>query len=324
MIHALLPDKKDRPLSFYLAMEEFLAARDNGEYFFMWQVPPTVIIGRNQHLLSEVNVDYCSRHGVNIVRRRSGGGCVYADMDNVMFSYITTSATVTTTFSDYTAKVARMLSSMGIRAEAGGRNDILIDGRKVSGNAFYHRRGRAIVHGTMLFNTDIAEMLKAISPSDVKLSSKGVASVRSRVINLSEVTDMYIDEFKKRAAAYMCDSEIMLSPTDISAIEKIEKNYLTREWLEGKTSAQSSRSPVRIDGVGEFLVSLSLRGNTIDRISLSGDFFLLSDLDMGLLDHLRGVEYSRDAVLESLAGIEVEKVIAGLDRQQLVNLIFGM
>lgn len=323
MIHALLPGMKHRPLSFYLAMEEFLAARDNGEYFFMWQVPPTVIIGRNQHLLSEVNVKYCSQRGVNIVRRRSGGGCVYADMNNLMFSYITTSAAVTATFSDYTAKVARMLSSMGIRAEAGGRNDILIDGRKVSGNAFYHRRGRAIVHGTMLFNTDIAEMLQAISPSDVKLTSKGVASVRSRVINFSEVTDMDMDEFMKLTAAYMCDSELMLSPSDISAIEKIEKTYLSREWLEGRTSAQSSRSPVRIDGVGEFLVSLSLRGNTIDSVSLSGDFFLLSDLDTGLLDHLHGVEYTRDAVSDSLACIDVDKVIAGLDRQQFVNLLFG-
>ncbi len=321
MIHAQLPDQHVRPLSFYLAMEEFLAARDGEDYFFMWQVDPTVIIGRNQHLLSEVNVDYCRKNGIDIVRRRSGGGCVYADMNNVMFSYITTSATVTDTFADYTALVAAMLRSMGVDAHAGGRNDILIGDRKVSGNAFYHRRGRAIVHGTMLYDTDIDEMLRAITPSHVKLTSKGVESVRSRVINLTEITDMSLSDFKNRAADYICDSSLTLTADDVKRIEAIERRYRAEGWLEGNVSARMSPVVHRVDGVGEFNVSVSLKGNCIEDIALSGDFFLLSDLDEGIIDRLRGVIYEKDAIAEALRDVEAGQVIAGLDNRRLLELI---
>lgn len=321
MIHVLLPDYRVRPLSFYLAMEEYLAARDAGEYFFMWQVEPTVIIGRNQHLLSEVNVDYCRHKGIDMVRRRSGGGCVYADMKNIMFSYITTSATVTNTFAGYTSLVASMLRSIGLDAEAGGRNDIMIDGRKVSGNAFYHRRGRAIVHGTMLYDTDIDEMLHAISPSHVKLTSKGVESVRSRVVNLTEVTDMSLDEFKCRAASYMCDSTLVLDGDEVSRIETIEQNYRAPGWLEGNIAADVQPTTRRVEGVGEFGISVSLKGGDIDQVSLTGDFFLLSDLDEAILDRLRGVSYDRDSIRKALSGVDVRQIIAGLDNEQLLEMI---
>ena len=140
MKYLSLPDPHaTRILPFYLAMEEY-AARIIGEddIFFMWQVEPTVIFGRNQLIESEVNVDYCREHGIAFYRRRSGGGCVYADRDNIMFSYITRSDEVQTTFSAYTTAVAAMLRGLGLNATASDRNDVLIDGRKVSGNAFYH------------------------------------------------------------------------------------------------------------------------------------------------------------------------------------------
>ena len=182
MKYLSLPDNATRILPFYLAMEEY-AARIIGEedIFFMWQVEPTVIFGRNQLLGSEVNVEYCREHGIAFYRRRSGGGCVYADMDNIMFSYITRSDEVQTTFSAYTNAVAEMLRGLGLNATASERNDVLIDGRKVSGNAFYHIPGRSIVHGTMLFDTNMEHMLHAITPSREKLTSKGVQSVRSHI-----------------------------------------------------------------------------------------------------------------------------------------------
>ena len=188
MKYLSLPDPHaTRILPFYLAMEEY-AARIIGEddIFFMWQVEPTVIFGRNQLIDSEVNVDYCREHGIAFYRRRSGGGCVYADRDNIMFSYITRSDEVQTTFSAYTTAVAAMLRGLGLNATASNRNDVLIEGRKVSGNAFYHIPGRSIVHGTMLFDTDMEHMLHAITPSRDKLTSKGVQSVRSRITTLSE------------------------------------------------------------------------------------------------------------------------------------------
>ena len=173
MIHVRLPREDDRTLVFYLAMEEY-AAHILGEddIFFMWQVEPTVIFGRNQLIASEVNVEYCREHGIAFYRRRSGGGCVYADKDNIMFSYITRSDEVQTTFTSYTSAVAAMLRGLGLNATASDRNDVMIDGRKVSGNAFYHIPGRSIVHGTMLFGTNMEHMLNAITPSREKLTSK--------------------------------------------------------------------------------------------------------------------------------------------------------
>ena len=139
MIYASLPELpggKPRPLPFYLAMEEHLARNyPGGEYFFMWQVEPTVIFGRCQNPFAEVNLDFCRREGIQTYRRKSGGGCVFADMNNIMFSHITTSEEVTSTFGRYCRMVADTLRALGLDATTTGRNDILIGDRKVRGTA---------------------------------------------------------------------------------------------------------------------------------------------------------------------------------------------
>ncbi len=321
MIHVTLPDRSAKPLPFYLAMEEFLAARGDDDYFFMWQVEPTVIIGRNQHILTEVNIPYCLEHGIDVVRRKSGGGCVYADMNNVMLSYVTTSDAVTTTFSLYTGMVARMLRQLGIDAHAGGRNDILIGERKVSGNAFYHRHHRAILHGTMLYDTDISAMLQAITPSDVKLTSKGVESVRSRVINIKEVCDIGLDNFKEKAVSLLCDSVLELTPGDISAINDIAVTYRDRRWLYGNSPKATCSVSRHIDGVGQLDISIVLQADIIRDIDIMGDFFLLGDLDSMLLDHIRNTGYTRNDIRQALDGIDASTVIAGLSTEKLIETI---
>ena len=195
MIYVTLPTAKcERRLTHYLATEEYVARHlDGDEYFFMWQVPPTVIFGRNQLIENEVNLDYCRRHGISTYRRKSGGGCVYADMNNIMFSYITKDENVSLTFSKYITMVADMLRKLGVDATASGRNDIMIGGRKVSGNAFYHIPGRSIVHGTMLYDTDMQNMVGAITPSDEKLVSKGIQSVRQHITLLKDYISMDIE-----------------------------------------------------------------------------------------------------------------------------------
>ncbi|MBQ0070145.1 MAG: lipoate--protein ligase family protein, partial [Bacteroidales bacterium] len=151
MKYLRLPNNETHILPFYLAMEEYATRifRED-DLFFMWQVNPTVIFGRNQVVQNEVNLDYCDAHGIEYYRRKSGGGCVYADMSNIMFSYITRSDNVTTTFSQYTSAVVKMLKSLGLDASDNSRNDIMVNGLKVSGNAFYLIPGYSIVHGTML------------------------------------------------------------------------------------------------------------------------------------------------------------------------------
>ena len=221
MIYIALPDDKIRRLSFYLSMEEYVARFLNEEEcFFMWQVNPTVIFGRNQLMENEVNLEYVKEHGIETYRRKSGGGCVYADFSNIMFSYVTTDFNVSFTFHKYLQRVAHTLQQLGINAVASGRNDITINEKKVSGNAFYRAAGKSIVHGTMLFNTDLEKLVLSITPNNQKLISKGIESVRKRVTNLSEHFDIDIETFKTFVRTHLCDREYILTQEDIAKIEE--------------------------------------------------------------------------------------------------------
>ena len=239
MKHVTLPEDKLRRLSFYLAMEEYLAREKNrgDDLFFMWQVLPSVIFGRNQDIESEVNLEYCRTHGIQTFRRKSGGGCVYADMSNVMLSYVTRSDEVTTTFTRYLQMVTHMLAELGLPATSTQNNDILVGERKVSGNAFYHIPGHSIVHGTMLFDTDMEHMLHAITPPQAKLDSHGVKSVRQRITLLKDHSDITIPEFKRFAVEHLCDKEMQLTDEDVKAIEELEQEYLDPDFIFGKKAS---------------------------------------------------------------------------------------
>ena len=323
MKYLSLPDNATHILPFYLAMEEF-AARLIGEddIFFMWQVDPTVIFGRNQLIASEVNVDYCREHGIAFYRRRSGGGCVYADRDNIMFSYITRSDEVQTTFTRYTSAVAAMLRGLGLNASASDRNDVLIDGRKVSGNAFYHIPGRSIVHGTMLFDTNMEHMLNAITPSREKLTSKGVESVRSHITMLSEHLTMDIEAFKRHVRETLCDGEIALTADYVAEIERLTLPYLEPAFLWGKNPRHEVERGGRIEGVGSIHVSLQLQHGVVHDLHLTGDFLPLCDhVDKVMLDKLRGVKPEADNLRAALDGSDVGQWILNLTNEQLIKLL---
>ena len=238
MTYLTLPSDEPRRLSFYLAMEEFAARqlRFEDDVFFMWQVEPTVIFGRNQVIENEVNLDYCREHGIQFYRRKSGGGCVYADHSNVMISYITRSDEVVTTFSRYMQMLTAMLSDLGLPATSTQNNDVLIDGRKVSGNTFYHLPGYSIVHGTLLYDTDMEHMLHAITPPQTKLDKHGVQSVRQRITLLKDYTTLPLAELKTYIRDRLCDRTYSLSRTDVEAISDIEQEYLNPSFIYGKAN----------------------------------------------------------------------------------------
>lgn len=323
MTYLELPDGQQRRLPFYLAMEE-LAAREldaSREYFFMWQVKPTVIFGRNQLIENEVNTGYCRECGIEMYRRKSGGGCVYADMSNIMFSYITRDENVRFTFDRYLHLVAHVLRRLGVEAEASGRNDILVGGRKVSGNAFYHLPGRSIVHGTMLFDTDMSRLVRAITPSNEKLVSKGVASVRQHVTNLSEHLSIGIDEFKAFVRRTLCDDTERLTPAHVARIEEIEREYLSEEFIYGNNPRYTLIRRQRTAGAGEIEVRLELKNGLIKELDLKGDYFLTGDLDKGLIARLRNVPYREPSIREALQGVHTEEIILHLTTEELVRLL---
>lgn len=235
MLHITLPDQHDRRLVFYLAMEEYLAEHCKEDMLFLWQVRPTVIFGRSQVLQSEVNVAYCEEQGIQYYRRKSGGGCVYADMGNIMISYITPKTDVQSTFQFYLENLANALQKLGFEAVTTANNDVLIDGKKVSGNAFYAKPNASIVHGTLLYDVDFKALQQAITPPVEKLSKHGVQSVRQRVAKLKELGfDRSINELKSYIINQFCESERVLSSEEIKEIEAIEQTYLVPEFIKGK------------------------------------------------------------------------------------------
>lgn len=229
MKNIVLPDNKERSLVFYLAMEDFAAKSIEGDSFFVWRVAPTVIIGRNQDLEAEVNMEFCRKHDVRVVRRKSGGGCVYSDMGNVMVSYISRRGDVSEIFERYLDAMADCLGSFGVEAIKSGRNDILVQGRKVSGNAFHQLPDRSIVHGTLLYDTDFDALEESIRPPVEKLERHGVASVRQRVENLRTFLDPAaipsVEALEDAVVAYFCDEEVILSDEDIARIEEMAAGY---------------------------------------------------------------------------------------------------
>lgn len=233
MRYVVLEDKSVRRLSFYLAMEEYIARHlEADDYFFMWQVEPSVIFGRNQVAENEVNFEYCRKHGIKIYRRKSGGGCVYADQDNVMMSFVTPEENVGLTFNRFINMLLLVLRKLGVEATGTTHNDVMIGDRKVSGTAFYHLPGRSIVHSTMLYDTNMEHMLNAITPGPEKLEAKGIKSVRQRITLLKDYTSLPLDEFKIFVRTTLCDGERVLTAEEVKGIEALEQAYLDKDFVK--------------------------------------------------------------------------------------------
>ena len=321
MIYVSLPDNEVRRLSFYLALEEYVARQlAPADYFFMWQVEPSVIFGRNQLIENEVNLDFCRSHHIQMYRRKSGGGCVYADMNNVMFSYITADDQVGFTFNRYMSMVVLMLQRLGIDASGTGRNDVMVGDKKVSGTAFYKIPGRSIVHGTMLYDTDMVNMVGAITPSNAKLLSKGIASVRQRIALLKDYTLLTLEEFKDHVRKCLCDEEVMLTAADVSSVEELEKGYLSDEFIFGKNPQYTLVKQRRIEHVGDFEARITLKNGIIQRVNLMGDFLLVGDLDKGLLDMLRGLPLTQEALRRRLPD-RIDDIVMNLMTEDFVRLL---
>jgi lipoic acid synthetase/lipoate-protein ligase A len=223
MKYISLPDEQVRPLPFYLAMEEYVVHHLNeSDAFFMWQVAPTVICGRNQVVENEVNLDYCREHDIHVVRRKSGGGCVYADMDNVMLSYVTTEQNAGIAFNSFVNMVLLVLRKMGVKATGTSHNDIMISDRKVCGTACYQFGGGCIVHSTLLYDTNMEHMLHAITPGPEKLEKKGIQSVRQRITLLKDYTSLGLEEIKTLIRETLCEGERILSSEQVAEIEKMK------------------------------------------------------------------------------------------------------
>ncbi|MBR7027801.1 MAG: lipoyltransferase [Bacteroidaceae bacterium] len=316
-------DIAGKTATFFLAAEEYVAGKlPGGDYLFSWILPPTVVMGRNQVAHQEFDLDYCAAHGIDIVRRKSGGGAVFADHRNIMWSLITRGGDVEPIFKEYAEAVAAALTRLGATAKLSGRNDIILEnGGKVCGNAFYHLKERNIVHGTMLYDTNMEAMQRALRPAPEKLKAKGVQSVRSRIGLLKDYISGGTLSLRDRLTALLTNRHITLSEADIAAIEEIERTYREPDFLFGHIQVADEVVSARIEGCGTIELHFTLRGSRVSDVSLKGDFFATTDAQCAFGEAFKGTPFTTAHLQARAKECSLHATIRGLTPKALDNLL---
>ena len=319
-----------RRAPFYLAAEEWIASHlPASSYLFTWQLGRTVVMGRNQVAHQEVNLDFCRENHIDVIRRKSGGGAIFADDGNIMISLVTTQGKVEPIFLEYATTVSRSLNELGAQTEVHGRNDVILMGKgKVCGNAFYHIADRNIVHGTMLYDTDPELMQGALHSNPQKLQSKGVPSIRARVgvlkgnLNapqgLSEAEE--IVWLRSQLRQKLTDRTIELDASAVSEIEQIEQGYYADEFLLGSSAHDEEVLQARIEGCGTIEIRFSLKGSLVRKVRLTGDYFELFDAQKAFAEAFEGVAFTRESLWEAISRHHPERSIRNLSQEQLIGL----
>lgn len=315
-----------------LAIEEYALTTmdvEKDSFFLFYINQPSIIIGRNQNTIEEINTDFVEANGIIPVRRLSGGGAVYHDLGNLNFSFITKDDGESfRNFKKFTQPIVDALKVMGIDAELSGRNDILAEGRKISGNAQFSTKGRMFSHGTLLFNSEMDAVVSALKVRKDKIESKGIKSIRSRVANISEFLDepMSIEEFKQALLISIFGGAdnieyYELTEQDWENIHKLsEKRYQSWDWNFGKSPKfnldHSHRFPA-----GSIDLKLQVSKGKIEEAAIFGDFFGVGDM-ADVEKRLIGVDYSRSAIDEALADIDIPTYFGGVTREDFLSLIY--
>lgn len=313
-----------------LALEEYVfeCMDPSHSYLMLWQNQNTIVVGKFQNTAGEVNNDYVRQHGITVVRRLSGGGAVYHDLGNLNFTFITDAdPSGQIDLRSFCLPILETLRSFGVPAELSGRNDMIIEGRKFSGNAQYLKNGRVMHHGTLLFDSDLSIMSKALRVDRSKMESKGIQSVESRVTNLKEYLppDVTMDIFKQRLIQQLSQAaplnRIHLTKQDEDAIDRLRRQrYDTWEWNYGKSPAYQTIRKLRIEGCGTVEACLSVESGRITQLRFQGDFFGAED-PSALADVLMGCPCRRDAVASLLQGLDPDRYIKGITADALLQLI---
>lgn len=305
-------------LEYYLATERII----NDTIVYLWRTSPTVVIGKFQNALEELDRQYTEEKGIRIARRMSGGGTIYNDEGGLMFTYIVPENKPEIDFRSFINPVIAALREMGVPAEASGRNDILVDGKKVSGNAQYKTGGMTVHHGTLMYDVDIAEILRATTPKPYKITSKSIQSVRERVTNIRDHLpageDMTRDRFRDRLAASLAGNSpvLVLNDADIAAVDRIMEEHFSQNVWQAQPRFSIAKELHLPGGHMEF--SLETRQNVILAAHLHGDFFGTADAEeiCALLQEVPFEKEALEAALAPLAGklmgITPAEIAAGL------------
>ncbi|MGE8079575.1 lipoate--protein ligase [Peribacillus loiseleuriae] len=314
-----------------LAIEEYILKNlDINETYLLFYINgPSIIIGKNQNTIEEINTEYVEKNGIKVVRRLSGGGAVYHDLGNLNFSFITKDDGQSFhDFKKFTEPVVKALSKLGIHAEISGRNDILAEGRKISGIAQFSTRGRMFTHGTLLFNSEMDHIVSSLKVKKDKIESKGIKSVRSRVANIAEFLEnpMTIEEFRSLILKYIYEEneiipEYVLTEDDWTKINELSKErYQNWDWNYGKSPKFNLQHSHRFP-VGSIDIRLEVNKGKIENCKVYGDFFGVGDVSE-IEEKLTGIRYERTEIERVLEGVDVKHYFGNVTKEEVINLIY--
>ena len=295
--------------------------------FFLWQNRPAVIVGYNQEVNTEVNLDYLKEKGIDLVRRVTGGGAVYHDLENLNYTIVGRSEDLERDYPEYAALMMKALQALGVPATLSGRNDILVEGKKVSGFAKRVCKNRLMVHGTLMYNVNVDVLTHVLNPSTTKLQSKGIASVRSRVTNLCnylpELSD--IQAFKNRLEEILSnnysDAEYKLSEADLANIQQLtDEKFATWEWNYGRSPKATLVHSARL-ACGTVEIHLTLAENRIASCRFGGDF--LGNLPASDIEKaLTGIPYEINEIRKCLSKLEISRYFDRVSADNLLEMMF--
>ncbi|MET3689228.1 lipoate-protein ligase A [Priestia megaterium] len=314
-----------------LAIEEYaLKHLDINETYLLFYInEPSIIIGKNQNTIEEINTKYVEDQQIHVVRRLSGGGAVYHDKGNLNFSFITKDdGNSFHNFKKFTEPVVEALKKLGVNAELSGRNDLMAEGRKISGNAQFSTKGRMFSHGTLLFDSEIENVVSALKVKKDKIESKGIKSIRNRVANISEFLEqkVTVEEFREMLLRYIFDgeeniTEYKLTEKDWETIHQISKErYQSWDWNYGKSPKFNLQHSHRFP-VGQIDVRLEVNKGKIDACTIYGDFFGVGDVQE-VQEKLTGVRYEKASIEQALEDIDIPHYFGNITKEEVVELIY--
>lgn len=314
---------------FNLALEEYILKKFTQECFMLWQNSPSIIVGKNQNSLSEINIDYVREHNIPVVRRLSGGGTVFHDLGNLNFTFIINDAENSfIDFKKFTLPIIEVLQKLSVNAELSGRNDLTIGGKKFSGNAQYKFKHKLLHHGTLLFTSNITDLTSALKVDPSKFEGKGIKSVESRVTNISEhlKQPLGIVEFKQMILSHIQASHkefsfYELTPRAIDAVNRmVKEKYSTWEWNFGSSPAYNLTNRRKFAG-GSIEVYLTIINGIIKEIKIYGDFFSKYDIkDIEL--SLTGIKHEEKAIRRALSLLNMDNYFSNITMADFISVLF--